>query len=1779
MKQPDATKEIPLYTILHETTLINSELRKKLENFNELAKRNVFNKDVTFIITSKVVEAPQVSDLLLYSYNNNEYQPIDMPCKPIELTAERAGCNIKLKWKVCSKIESIVGFDIHYFDTNLGHCSAVCISQDFHNHYNMIHHITDKEHILKFTVPNLQPQTSYSFMVSVKYEYCHSLFSEKSNPVTTKNSPQSIGEPGKPSVARIDPCSVQLRWKKPEMGQSSVKSYIVYWKCSAHVWYTKESFSTAPIMTVDRLSNDSSYVFKVVAKGDGMLSKVSEESEPIKIVDHIPTKPGKPRVRTLSHDSIALTWDEPDRNSDLVAHYLVQVNSDSEPQKILHKTLEKTLMINNFTPNSSYAVMARGDYSISEPSDHLTMTDSYSNEMMVSTINIQNLNPATVNDGQMGLGKPKAIKVKGKKLKLSWEHFKMKAGVEVQTYNVLVWNLDEPRCWMKVSTNSDGKTYTVDELRENTCYKFKIMAVYKSIETCDQSEESNVITTSHEFSEPRELVAFDVTDHTVALKWSAPEINEDLVKKYKIQCKEVCSKKKKIIKSEKNEALIDNLLPKMKYVFKVIAKGDTTEKESEKIEVLTKEQVKPSQPTKPTVSKVTHSSVTLKWSMPEYNTLPIAHYCILYDSLDDFGKLETTDNALKATVDYLKPSITYTFRVIAVCTSNCVSEKSKDSEPITTEAKCCSKPSIPFAAKVAHDSITLMWYTPTTNSSVITHYTIYSHESDKKVKISECTANEHSVVINDLTPSTSYTYSVLANCKSGDAIESSQYTTRTMDTVSGPPGKPELVKVTHNSITVKWSRPIYNDQFITSYEVIYYCLTRNISYLDYPCDEISTINQLPPNCEFRVQVVAECGKKKSSSSCESDTITTKDACSEPGKPFSNDCDITYHSVKLKWSAPKRNTYLIKEYIVTYKSEKDEESHKVQVPVGNDLSSYCHHTIKNLEPVTNYKFKVMARCNSEIFIESEQSYPIKTDKAICSPPGKPTATDTSEYGATIKWTMPQKYPELVQKFKISYIKEFEADYELGSNVWNEVDGPCCGDGITDETCIKQLEPDTSYLFRIIAICGNDEHVISERSGLIRTKPDVCSEPGKPVVDNVTYNKIMLSWNTPEKHQHLVKNYIVTVYDYESGNEVEKRDTPSDKASTVIFNLKPNTRYSVQVVAKCELLVSNSSMSDPILTKQEVCSRPGKPGLSTASHNKITITWAKPTECDHLVQYYNIYYCRCDIDDNWKKTVTSEVKETKEVKSLKPDTEYQFMVQAKCTDGTVTAESEVSDKIKTNKLKLIEELDLKSKLNTSYTEDGKIVFLHLNSPIEENSTEFKGNKIQKLQFNFGDELSQPPAEKVLLLVGATGSGKSTMINGIANYIFGVEWEDDTRIVLISENRKQVESQTQHITSYTFHWQEGFPFPYTLTIIDTPGFGDTRGIKRDREITEQIEQLFKLQTAYGIDQLDGIGFLIHSSSYRLTPLQKYIYDAVLGIFGNDVASNLFIMATFDDGTGNISQLMECLKVGNVNINNVFRFNNGALYTSSPGAEAPWKLGTQSFREFFQVLAQTEMKTLNHSIKVLKERAELRADISVCNAEIQIALQHMQDLSRLQRELESSMLRASKRTNITTRYDVCCVKCKKICDSNCTHFNRKRCFRQTKDERECKVCHCPWEKHKSVLHDKEGILKEQQMRVQENLENIDIMSDQIKVLIERINRASQLLNQIALRPDATVTRQDYIEMLIEKEVDQEKLDHLKMIKSDSQLNMHDLQTFDLEADPESTLKQIQELGEVKNP
>jgi predicted GTPase len=101
------------------------------------------------------------------------------------------------------------------------------------------------------------------------------------------------------------------------------------------------------------------------------------------------------------------------------------------------------------------------------------------------------------------------------------------------------------------------------------------------------------------------------------------------------------------------------------------------------------------------------------------------------------------------------------------------------------------------------------------------------------------------------------------------------------------------------------------------------------------------------------------------------------------------------------------------------------------------------------------------------------------------------------------------------------------------------------------------------------------------------------------------------------------------------------------------------------------------------------------------------------------------------------------------------------------------------------------------------------------------------------------------KTILVMGATGSGKTTWINAMINYVLGVEWDDPFRFMLVEENLRggsQAHSQTQGVTVYDIHHQNGFRVPFSLTIVDTPGFGDTKGMERDKEITSDIGNFFK-------------------------------------------------------------------------------------------------------------------------------------------------------------------------------------------------------------------------------------------------------------------------------------------------------------------------------------------------
>ena len=375
------------------------------------------------------------------------------------------------------------------------------------------------------------------------------------------------------------------------------------------------------------------------------------------------------------------------------------------------------------------------------------------------------------------------------------------------------------------------------------------------------------------------------------------------------------------------------------------------------------------------------------------------------------------------------------------------------------------------------------------------------------------------------------------------------------------------------------------------------------------------------------------------------------------------------------------------------------------------------------------------------------------------------------------------------------------------------------------------------------------------------------------------------------------------------------------------------------------------------------------------------------------------------------------------------------------------------------------------------------------------------------------------------------------------------------------------------------EGCCITYTMTIIDTPGFGDTEGLKNDELITKQTKEFFSLKGEHRIDHLDGIGFVTQSSSAHLTHTQQYIFDSILAIFGSDVAENIFLMVTFADGQK--PPVIAAVKEANIPFSHFFMFNNSALFTATkPDDEEDnfnemfWKMGTASFKKFFHEFEQAECVSLLLTKDVLNGRQKLETiiqglqkQVKACMAEMEVLRQERQVL----KDHESDIAANKKFTykikvpKIIThklegrQYVTNCLNCSFTCHFPCgipDDGAKYRCAAmdsRDKSSAECKACpgHCSWTQHKNTrerfeltyvmetrnhdnLKNKYEVASSRKATAEEMIasseQQLESAHAQLLTMTEEAQQCVEKLGKIALKP-SPLTQVEYIQLLIESE------------------------------------------------
>uniref|UniRef100_A0A674PFK7 Septin-type G domain-containing protein n=1 Tax=Takifugu rubripes TaxID=31033 RepID=A0A674PFK7_TAKRU len=239
------------------------------------------------------------------------------------------------------------------------------------------------------------------------------------------------------------------------------------------------------------------------------------------------------------------------------------------------------------------------------------------------------------------------------------------------------------------------------------------------------------------------------------------------------------------------------------------------------------------------------------------------------------------------------------------------------------------------------------------------------------------------------------------------------------------------------------------------------------------------------------------------------------------------------------------------------------------------------------------------------------------------------------------------------------------------------------------------------------------------------------------------------------------------------------------------------------------------------------------------------------------------------------------------------------------------------------------------------------------------------------------------KTILLLGETGTGKSTLINVLVNYAMGVKWGHEVWFKIVEEETtSQSESQTSDVIMYQIFGFEGKRLPFSLTLVDTPGYGDNRDDTNDDSIAERLLEWFTSDG--GIHEVHAVGLVLKASDNRLSDRLGYVFDSVASLFGANMEKNMFALLTHSGG-GPPKNALTALADAQIKYAKdeqgepvYFKFDNCQSDQRTERymrkLKNAWKDSEDEMKRFMEVLNVTEAQTLRTTVEVINQRNQLK-------------------------------------------------------------------------------------------------------------------------------------------------------------------------------------------------------------
>lgn len=432
-----------------------------------------------------------------------------------------------------------------------------------------------------------------------------------------------------------------------------------------------------------------------------------------------------------------------------------------------------------------------------------------------------------------------------------------------------------------------------------------------------------------------------------------------------------------------------------------------------------------------------------------------------------------------------------------------------------------------------------------------------------------------------------------------------------------------------------------------------------------------------------------------------------------------------------------------------------------------------------------------------------------------------------------------------------------------------------------------------------------------------------------------------------------------------------------------------------------------------------------------------------------------------------------------------------------------------------------------------------------------------------------------------MGASGAGKTRLLDCLTNYMQGVQRNDPFRYQLVCEgttDENKANSQTQNTTFYCIESQINVP---PIVVIDTRGFADTRGTAEDEKTDAQLGNLFQNHT----DRVDLVCFVIKSNENRLADREKYVFANVLKFFSKSTATHFRFLMTFKD-TDDTPEVINILKApGSIVAPTIaslekaaiewcFYFNNSAVYKkvedTSSGREF-WKAYQDNMAKFVKMVHSGTPMDLAGTRQTIQKRAELNtllsklrvksgeattAGTNIQEAIMAVSESHLDLEQKGQEIVESNQMVMTKIPVQPGKYTTYCTKCAVTCHEVCVYgpgCSKQECVAMA--ESFCTKCisKCHHELHINtdiivVMSQKKVFRTRKEIRdaqfttaelVKLNKENVvdellkkydRTMAEYLRIQEEILNATNEL-SKLALAPTCYDSMSGYLEMQLRNE------------------------------------------------